>query len=178
MAMAVHQSKETIVSILKEENAQLLMENNILRADIGYWKIRHQQAVEREEAFKKELQDKQARIKYLTRQLYEKKTEQSKKRAESEKEGLGAKKRKRGQQPDRPIPKRRDQGHLPEKVEIYDLSESEKYCHTLRVAVQRDVRHRRFFSVGDPGSPWVPENDTAEKVFGTMQVSRDPHRQA
>jgi len=128
--MAVHQAKETIVSILKEENAELLRENNILRTDIGYWKIRHQQAVEREEAFKKELQDKKARIKYLTRQLYEKKTEQSKKRAESEKEGPGARKRKRGQQPDRPIPKRRDQGHLPENVEIYDLPESEKYCHT------------------------------------------------
>jgi transposase len=128
--MAVHQGKETIVSILKEENTQLLRENNILRVDIGYWKSRHQQAVEREEAFKRELQDKRARIKYLTRQLYEKKTEQSKKRAESEKEGPGARKRKRGQQPDCPIPKRRDQGHLPKNVEIYDLPESDKYCHT------------------------------------------------
>ena len=62
-----------MISVLKEENAKLLMENNILRTDIGYWKSRHQQAVEREEVFKKELQDKKARIKYLTRQLYEKK---------------------------------------------------------------------------------------------------------
>ena len=128
--MAVHQAEQTIISVLKEENAKLLTENNILRTDIGYWKSRHQQAVEREETFKKELQDKKARIKYLTRQLYEKKTEQSKKRAESDKQASGPRKRKRGQQPDRPTPKRRDQEHLPEKVEVYDLPESEKYCLT------------------------------------------------
>ena len=60
------------------------MENNILNADIGYWKSRHRQAVEREEALQKELQDKIARVKYLTRQLYEKKTEQSKNKLESQ----------------------------------------------------------------------------------------------
>jgi len=128
--MAVLQAEQTIVSVLKEENAKLLMENNILRTDIGYWKSRHQQAVEREEVFKKELQDKKARIKYLTRQLYEKKTEHSKKRAESDKQASGPRKRKRGQQPDRPSPKRRDQGHLAAKEEVYDLLESEKYCLT------------------------------------------------
>jgi transposase len=128
--MAKLQGEGTIVSELKEENTKLVMENNILRTDIGYWKSRHSQAVEREEAFKKELQDKRARIKYLTRQLYEKKTEQSKKRTESSNEAEGARKRKRGQQPNRPTPKRRDQEHLPEEEEIYDLSESEKYCQT------------------------------------------------
>jgi len=128
--MAVLQDEQTIVSVLKEENTKLLMENNILRSDIGYWKSRHQQAVEREEVFKKELQDKKARIKYLTRQLYEKKTEHSKKRAQSDKQASGPGKRKRGQQPDRPTPKRRDQGHLPAKEEVYDLLESEKYCLT------------------------------------------------
>lgn len=128
--MAVFQAEESVLSVLKKEIARLLMENNILKTDIGYWKSRHHQAVEREEALKKELQDKKARVKYLTRQLYEKKTEQSKKKTESDKDATGARKRKRGQQPDRPTPKRRDQGHLPEKEENYDLPESEKYCST------------------------------------------------
>ena len=128
--MAALQTEKSVLSVLKKEIARLLMENNILKTDIGYWKSCHRQAVEREEAFKKELQDKKARIKYLTRQLYEKKTEQSKKRTESSNEAPGTKKRKRGQQPDRPTPKRRDQGHLPEKEENYDLPESEKYCST------------------------------------------------
>lgn len=128
--MAVLQEEQTILSVIKEENAKLLKENNILKADIGYWKSRHLSAIEREEALKKELQDKKARIKYLVRQLYERKTEQSKKKPESDKQDDGARKRKRGQQSDRPIPKRRDQTHLPEKEEIYDLEESEKYCST------------------------------------------------
>ncbi|MBT3271917.1 MAG: hypothetical protein HN368_02085, partial [Spirochaetales bacterium] len=118
------QGEETIVSVLKKENTKLLMENNILRTDIGYWKSCHSQAVEREEAFKKELQDKKARIKYLNRQLYEKKTEQSKKKSESRNEEQEARKRKRGQQPNRPTPKRRNQEHLREEVEVCDLPES------------------------------------------------------
>ena len=127
--MAVDQAEDKGLSLL-EENRRLLTENNILKADIGYWKNWHQQALEREAVLKRELQDKNARIKYLTRQLYEKKTEQSKKRAESEETEVVSGKRKRGQQPDRPTPKRRDQGHLPEKEEVHDLAESEKYCST------------------------------------------------
>jgi len=127
--MAVDQAEDKALSILKE-NRELLTENNILKADIGYWKSRHQQALEREAALKGELQDKNARIKYLTRQLYEKKTERSKKKSESEETEVVSGKRKRGQQPDRPAPKPRDQGHLPAKEEVHDLAECEKYCST------------------------------------------------
>lgn len=121
------QTEEKVLSILAE-NRKLLTENSILKADIGYWQSCHKRAVERETALERELQDKNARIKYLTQQLYEKKAERSKKKSESDKEKVVPEKRKRGQQPDRPAPKRRDQSHLPVKVEIYDLAESEKYC--------------------------------------------------
>jgi hypothetical protein len=60
--MAVDQGEERVLSIL-EENKKLLTENNILKADIGYWKNWHQQALEREAVLKRELQDKNARIK-------------------------------------------------------------------------------------------------------------------
>ncbi len=126
--MAADRAEDKIFSILKAENIQLLTENNILKADIGYWKSYHQRALDREAALQKELQDKNARIKYLTRQLYERKTERSKKRPESEKKSAVSGKRKRGQQPDRPAPKPRDQSHLPAQEEVHDLSESEKYC--------------------------------------------------
>ena len=128
--MAVFQAEQKILSVIKNENDKLRMENNILKADIEYWKSQHQAAIKREETLKKELQDKKGRIKYLTRQLYERKTEQSKKKPVSTKQEEDSRKRKRGQQPNRPIPKRRDQSHLPEKEEIYDLGESEKYCST------------------------------------------------
>ena len=126
--MATDQPEDKVSSIFKAENIKLLTENNILKADIGYWKSCHKQAVEREAALKRELQDKNARIKYLTRQLYEKKTEQSKKNSESDKTKEVSGRRKRGQQPDRPAPKPRDQSHLPAKEEVHDLAESEKYC--------------------------------------------------
>ena len=128
--MAVDQEEDKALSILKAENMQLFTENNILKADIGYWKSRHSQAVEREATLKKELQDKNARIKYLTAQLYEKKTERSRKKSESETKKVVSGKRKRGQQSDRPAPKPRDQSHLPAIEEIHDLPESEKYCPT------------------------------------------------
>jgi|TARA_Y100000031_G_scaffold143800_1_gene174570 transposase len=126
--VASDEGKDRGVVNLAEENERLHIENLALKADIGYWKSRHRDAVERETAFKKELRDKNARIKYLTRQLYEKKTERSKKGSESEKEKEGSRKRKRGQQPDRPAPKPRDQSHLPAHDEEHDLQESEKYC--------------------------------------------------
>ncbi|MDP7269527.1 MAG: transposase, partial [Pirellulales bacterium] len=117
-------------NVLEEENIRLLRENNVLKADIGYWKSCHQRALELEEALKKQLQDKNARIKYLTRQLYKKKTEKSKQKEKLDNKTSDSPKRNRGQQPGHPASGRRDQGHLPQKEEEYDLTESEKYCST------------------------------------------------
>ena len=115
---------------LREENRQLLVENNLLKADIGYWKSRHSDAIAREEALKKELQDKKARIKYLTGQLYEKKSERFRKSVEAREGPAQRGKRKRGQQRGRPAPGPRDQSHLPVHEELYDLLEGEKFCAT------------------------------------------------
>ncbi len=82
--MAAHQAENKASSIFAE-NKKLLTENGILKADIGYWQSCHKRALEREAALFKDLQDNNARIKYLVRQLYEKKTEQSKKSPESDK---------------------------------------------------------------------------------------------
>jgi transposase len=125
--MAANQAEDKVLSILAD-NKRLLTENGILKADIGFWQSCHKRALEREAALNKELQDKNARIKYLVRQLYEKKTEQSKKNSESEKTNVTLGKRNRGQQPDRPAPKPRDQSHLPAEEEVHDLAESEKFC--------------------------------------------------
>ena len=113
---------------VREENERLRRENNALKADIAYWKRRHHDAVEREEAIKRALADKEARIKYMRRQLYEKKSERSKNKSETTEEDGKTAKRKRGQQPGMPIPVPRDQSHLAEYEEVYDLPDCETSC--------------------------------------------------
>lgn len=119
---------DRLATMLREENEQLRRENSALKTDIAYWKSRHHDAVEREEELKKALTDKQARIKYLNRQLYEKKSERSKNKPEAGEPDAAPATKQRGQQPGRPIPKPRDQSHLPEYDEIYDLPDSQRFC--------------------------------------------------
>ena len=117
-------------SSLQEENEKLRRENNILKTDIGYWKKQHERAVEREQQLIKELRDKNARIAYLNRQLYEKKTEQGKTKPETSRQAEIPEHRSRGQQPGRPVPQRRNHAHLDNKDEYYDLSDLGKFCAT------------------------------------------------
>jgi chromosome segregation ATPase len=119
---------ENEVFTLREENEQLRRENNALKVDIAFWKSRHRDAVERENDLKRSLADTQARVKYLNRQLYGKKSERAKKRSEASEPRSESAKRQRGQQPGRAAPKPRDQSHLPEYEEVYDLSDSERFC--------------------------------------------------
>lgn len=115
-------------SRLREDNEHLLRENNALKADIAYWKRRHHDAVAREEALQGALEDREARIKYLTRQLYGRKRERSARATETGEPGEVSENRARGQQPGMPIPARRDHSHLPVEEEVYDLPDSERFC--------------------------------------------------
>jgi transposase len=115
------------VACLREEIARLQTENSTLRADIGYWKKQHERAVERENRLRQELQDKNARIAYLTRELYERKNEQQKAGAEVA-QAVPSDRRSRGQQKGSPPHKRRHYEELKSEEEIYDLSEAEKFC--------------------------------------------------
>jgi transposase len=118
----------TPTSRLREDNEHLLRENNALKADIAYWKSRHRDSVAREEALQKALEDRDGRIKYLNGQLYGRKRERSAKGAEPGERGEVSENRTRGQQPGMPIPARRDHSHLRVEEEVYDLSDSERFC--------------------------------------------------
>jgi transposase len=109
-----------------QERIQLLqIENNTLRADLGRWKQLQQSTKEREQELLKALQDSKAQIAYLKKQLYERKSEQASKKSESSDKADQTEKRRRGQQKGSPIPPRRDQSHLPEVDEPYDLDSSD-----------------------------------------------------
>ena len=107
--------------------AKLEKENLALRTDVAYWKKQHDRAREREEALKKELTDKNARIKYLEQRLFGKQSEKSK-GSERHNEQEGQKRRSRGGQPGSRGPGRREHGEMEVREETYDLSEEEKYC--------------------------------------------------
>ena len=71
---------KTITATKKKKECnteELLRKISELTADVGYWKKQHDRARKREEEIKKELKDKNARIRYLEHQLYNRKNEKS-----------------------------------------------------------------------------------------------------
>lgn len=126
----------TSTSRLREDNEHLLSENNALKADIAYWKSRHHDAVAREKALQEALEDREAYIKYLTRQLYGRKHERSATGSQAGEPCEASEKRTRGQQPGRASTKPRDQSHLAVEEEVYDLPDSERFCASCGLPLQ------------------------------------------
>jgi len=132
----------------QERIAALLIENSTLRADLGRWKQLHEAAIVREQELLKALQESKARVAYLNKQLYERKSEQTAKEPEPDTSAENPEKRHRGQQKGRPIPPRRDQSHLPAVDEPYDLDSDDcPFC----------------------GLPLIPMPDTEDSEIIEMQ---------
>ena len=117
---------------LRRENAELRQQVCSLRCEVGYWKSQHARAVERNKKLQTELDQAKAEIRQLKAERFGKQSEKQSSTDRSNElddpqEQLGPKK-KRGQQPGRPAPKRRDYSHLPAREEQSDLSEDEKVC--------------------------------------------------
>jgi len=117
---------------LRSENTGLRRQVSELRCDVGYWKSMHARAVERNAKLQEELDLAKAEIRQLKAERFGK---QSEKRSAIDRSNQledpseqAAAKRKRGQQPDRPAPKRRDYSHLPAREETVDLPDEAKHC--------------------------------------------------
>jgi|688.fasta_scaffold168026_1 transposase len=120
------------VGQLRSENAQLRQQVSELKCDVGYWKSRHADAVARNVKLQAELDLAYAEIRLLKAERFGK---QSEKQSTSDRSNELVDpsqplptKNKRGQQPARPAPKRRDYSHLPAREQIVDVGESEKCC--------------------------------------------------
>ena len=119
------------VGELRRENAQLRQEVTELRTQVGYWKSMHARAVERNVKLQAELDQAQAEIRQLKAERFGK---QSEKRSTTDRSNHledpqeNKPKRKRGQQPDKPAPKRRDYSHLPPREQLVDLPDDAKVC--------------------------------------------------
>ncbi len=124
-------SLTTLVDQLQQEVCELQRENAELRCGVGYWKSMHARAVERNTKLQAELDQAKAEIRQLKAERFGK---QSEKQSSTDRSNdlndprEQAPPKKRGQQPGRPAPKRRDYSQLPAREEQVDSPEDAKVC--------------------------------------------------
>ena len=98
-----------------------------LKWEANYWRAQHARLVQREAAWKAQVEALEAQIRDLNQRLYGTKSEKAA-GAEALGESPAVAPRKRGQQPGAPGHGRSDRSALPVVVEVQDLSEAAKHC--------------------------------------------------
>ena len=98
------------------------------RHQAGYWRDRHQRAQEREEKLRDENEQLRAKNKELERQLFGRRSEKGHGASPETTGSSTQRRRRRGQQPGRPGPGRRNTSHLPVEEEDHALAEDQCYC--------------------------------------------------
>jgi len=126
-------NERVLVLELREEISRLRREVSELRCDAGYWKSRHADAVKRIQKLQEELDQAQAEIRKLKADQFGRKSEKQSSTDRSNdlddpQDQDSDNKKKRGQQPGRPGPARRDYSHLPLREEFVDIPSGECLC--------------------------------------------------
>ena len=130
-ALALVDQLRTEVSQLRDQIAHLQRDNQCLKQQVGFWKSMHSGALERLEAAKEQRDQLAGENLQLKADLFGRRSEKSSTADRSnDLEDPQAKRpvRRRGQQPQRPGPKRRDYSHLPVREEFIDLPEDQRRC--------------------------------------------------
>jgi transposase len=117
---------------LERELAELRREVRELRCDVGYWKSRHADALQRNEQLTEELHQAQGQIRSLQDKLFGRKSEKSAGGDRSndlfDPEEVAAAAKGRGAQPGHAGHDRRDYSHLPVEEEFVSLPEGSLVC--------------------------------------------------
>jgi transposase len=122
-----------LIEELRDEISCLRREVSELRCEAGYWKSRHADAVKRNQELQVELDQARAEIRQLKADQFGRKSEKQSSTDRSndlddpQDQGSGNKK-KRGQQPGRRGPTRRDYSHLPLREEFINIPASQCAC--------------------------------------------------
>jgi len=131
LTVLVQQLREEVAE-LRRENVELRREVSELRCEVGYWKSMHARAVERNQKLQQELDQANAEVRQLKAEQFGKKSEKQSPSDRSNQlhdlDDQSNTQRKRGQQPGRQAPKRRDYSHLPVREELIDLPDVAKFC--------------------------------------------------
>jgi transposase len=149
-----------LVAELRAEIAGLRREVAELRCEAGYWKSRHADAIERNAKLEQELAAARAEIRQLRADRFGKKSEkQDRSNTLDDPSEPVAPRKRRGQQPQRPGPARRDYTHLPVKETFLDLPPENRVCECC-------------------GKPLVDLGDTedSEQVEIEINIFRHRHR--
>ena len=120
------------LAALRREVERLCRQVSELRCEVGYWKSRHADALERNESLRDELAQAKGENRKLRQRLFGRKSER---RAANERVELLEEaaeepkpKHKRGARPGQKGHGRRDYSHLPEEEEFVDVPPEERIC--------------------------------------------------
>jgi transposase len=171
----------------------------------GYWKALHQRAVEREALLRLENDQLRAQLRLREQQLFGRKTEAGAAATPTSTATTTAPApapRRRGQQPGRPGPRRRDHAHLPAIVEEHALPAEQCRCQhcgqafaavggtedstLLEIDVQahrRVIRRRRYRPTCDcgahpgvvtapPAPRVIPKSTLGVSIWGTILLDK------
>lgn len=119
------------IAAQREEIAGLRREISELRCDVGYWKSRHADAVKRNEKLEEKLALARGEIRQLKADRFGKKSEKQDRTNnldDPQSPDAPTSKRRRGQQPNRRGPARRDYAHLPVRETFLELPPDECVC--------------------------------------------------
>jgi transposase len=126
----------------------------VLRAERNFFQVQHARAVEREEALKAVVAERDATIRDLKQRLFGRSRETTPGSEASPTGHRGVKKRKRGQQPGNPCPPRREHPGLEVREEVHALTGPDAACpqcgkevapfHRDEVSVVHEVEVRAY----------------------------------
>jgi transposase len=121
------------VAGLRGEVERLKRENLEFRWQVGYWKSRHRDALQRTAELERKVEQLEGEKRQLKADLFGKSTETTTRSDRSNhlddpQDDSEEPQRKRGQQPGNPGPKRRDYSHLPVREKILELPPEQCVC--------------------------------------------------
>ena len=121
------------VSALHAKVERWERENLELRQQVGYWKSRHRDALDRLSASEQKVEQLEGEKRQLQADLFGRRSETQPRNDRSNhlddpRNDSQGPKRKRGQQPENPGPKRRDHSHLPVREEFLVLPPEQCVC--------------------------------------------------
>jgi len=120
---------------------RLERENLELRQQVGYWKSRHRDALNRVSALEQKVEQLEGQKRQLQADLFGRRSEAQpgndrSKDLDDPQDDSQKPKRNRGQQPGNPGPKRRDYSHLPGREEFVELAPEQSVCPCCGLPLQ------------------------------------------